>query len=313
MSQNLDPVDGVVGADVDKARRPPAVSVRPPNPVATASSAGRARAILRGPAVAAVVVAAVVTGAGIAAANDRLRIVRTEEIAPVELGPTDLVALPDLRAYGDLRVTGDVDVRAVPDAAAAAAETGLDVPDVATLPRGVRGGPTYQVVGELSATFTFSAARAARAADADATLPATPAGLDGAQVGLAAGPGVAAVWSGGTGAPTLVVGRAVAPTAFSSGVPFETVRDHLLALPGLADDVATQLRTFAADRSSVPLPASSDRFTVSTAAIDGLPATVLATRDRAMTAVIWVDDGVVTAVAGALDRDEVLSIARDLR
>jgi hypothetical protein len=31
-----------------------------------------------------------------------------------------------------------------------------------------------------------------------------------------------------------------------------------------------------------------------------------------MAAVVWVDDGEVTAVAGALDTDEVLSIAREV-
>ena len=40
---------------------------------------------------------------------------------------------------------------------------------------------------------------------------------------------------------------------------------------------------------------------------------MLATRDRTLAAVVWVDDGVVTAVAGSLDVDEVLSVARDLR
>jgi hypothetical protein len=32
-----------------------------------------------------------------------------------------------------------------------------------------------------------------------------------------------------------------------------------------------------------------------------------------MAAVVWVDDDVVTAVAGSLDADEVLAIARELR
>ncbi len=32
-----------------------------------------------------------------------------------------------------------------------------------------------------------------------------------------------------------------------------------------------------------------------------------------MAAVVWVDDGVVTVVAGSLDADEVLSVARGLR
>jgi hypothetical protein len=47
--------------------------------------------------------------------------------------------------------------------------------------------------------------------------------------------------------------------------------------------------------------------------VDGSPATVLATRDRTLAAVVWVADGVVNVVAGALDADEVLSVARDLR
>jgi hypothetical protein len=78
-------------------------------------------------------------------------------------------------------------------------------------------------------------------------------------------------------------------------------------------DVAEQLRTFTADGSTLPLPVSADRVVTSSAQVDGEPATVLTARDRSMAAVVWVDDGVVTAVAGSLDADEVLSIAEDLQ
>ena len=91
------------------------------------------------------------------------------------------------------------------------------------------------------------------------------------------------------------------------------MRDYLLSLPGLPDDVAAQLRTFTADGSTLPLPVPADQVTTSSAQVDGVPATVLATRDRTLAAVVWVDDGVVTAVAGSLDADEVLSVARELR
>ena len=47
--------------------------------------------------------------------------------------------------------------------------------------------------------------------------------------------------------------------------------------------------------------------------MNGTPATVLETRDRTMAAVVWVEDGKVTVVAGSLDKAEVLSVARDLR
>jgi hypothetical protein len=285
-----------------------AVRVTPP------PRTGRSRAVLRRPAVAAVAFVAILSGAGVAAANDWLPIFRTEQIAPVSIGAGDLIALPDLSAYGDLTISGDPDVHQVSSAAAAQAQSGLDVPEVATLPRGVSGEPAYQVGGKVSATFTFSADRAQRAmTESGETLPPVPPGLDGSQVRLVAGPGVAATWQSSAGAPALLVGRAVAPSAFSSGVPFETVRDYLLSLPGLPADVAEQLRTFSADGSTLPLPVPADEVSTSSAQVNGAPATVLTTRDRTLAAVVWVDDGLVTAVAGSLDADEVLAIARDLR
>jgi hypothetical protein len=276
--------------------------------------ASRWRAALRSPVVAVVGAAALLTGASAAAAVDWLQIFRTEQVAPVGITTDDLVALPDLSAYGDLAFTAEPDVHEVRDAAAAEAETGLDVPQVADLPRGVRGEPTYQVGGKVSATFTFRTAKATRAAAAARKpLPAPPPGLDGSAVRLDAGPGVAQIWSSGSGAPALVVARAVAPTAFSSGVPFETVRDYLLSLPGLPRDVAEQLRTFAADGSTLPLPVPADEVTTRSVEVDGAPATVLVTRDRFLAGVVWVEDGLLTVVAGALDDSEVLSVARDLR
>ena len=307
------------GPDVDVAaawRRlsTAAPAATPARPAAPARSS-RWREILRRPVTAAVAVTLVLSGAGVAAANGWLQIFQTEQIAPVALSTADLRALPDLDAYGDVEASGDDEMmREVPDEAAAAAQTGLDVPEVADLPRGVSGEPVYQVGDKVSATFTFSADRAAQAAaEAGETLPPPPPGLDGSRVRLVAGPGVAQLWSSSAGAPALVVGRAVAPTAFSSGVPFETMRDYLLSLPGLPDDVAAQLRAFESDGSTLPLPVPADEVTTRSTQVDGAPATVLATRDRTMVAVVWVHDGVVTAVAGSLDDDEVLSIARNLR
>ncbi len=57
----------------------------------------------------------------------------------------------------------------------------------------------------------------------------------------------------------------------------------------------------------------ADQVTTSSAQVDGVPATVLVTRDRTLAAVVWVDDGALTVVAGSLDDSEVLSVARDLQ
>lgn len=269
----------------------------------------RWRALLRSPVVAVLAVLALLGGATAAAATDWFPIFRTEKIAPVTISQADLLALPDLSAYGDVAITEPARIRRVAGAADARAATGLSVPEVAELPRGVSGQPTYQVGERVSASFTFSAARTARAATA---APAPPPGLDGSRFRLTAGPGVAAVWSEDRGVPSLIVARAVAPKAFSTGVPFETARDYLLSLSGLPEDVAAQLRRFSADGRTLPVHVLAEELTSSSAEVGGTPATVFATRDGVLAAVVWVTDGVITAVAGSLSTDEVLSVARGL-
>ena len=301
------PVDPDLDAAWQRLSAEPVAAVRP----APVPRESRWREALRRPAAAALAVTVVLAGAGTAAANDWLQIFRTEQVAPVSFSTADLLALPDLDAYGDLELSGEPNVRSVPDAEAAAEVTGLPVPRVAALPDGVAVGPVFQVGDKVSATFTFSAEQAAAATGK--ALPPVPAGLDGSSVRLDVGPGVAQVWTSNAGAPALVVGRATAPTAFSTGVPFETVRDYLLSLPGLPADVARQLRAFAADGSTLPVPVPTEYASSSTAQVNGTEATVLTTRDRALGAVVWVQDGLVTVVAGALDAEELLEVARGLR
>ena len=264
--------------------------------------------------VAALSAVVLVTGAGVAAANDWLPIFRTEQVDPIEVTTGDLVALPDLSAYGDVAILEEPDPEQVADADAAQELTGLDVPALAELPDGVTGDPTYQAAGVVSGTFTFSADKAASAAAAAGqALPPLPAGLDGSSLRIQAGPGVAAVWSQPTGVPTLVVARVVAPTVDSSGVPFETVRDYLLSLPGIPASLASQLRDLSADGGTLPLPVPAELVTTSTADVDGTEATVLTSRNGLFAGVVWVEDGVMTGVAGSLSADELLSVARGLR
>ncbi|HEY7272428.1 MAG TPA: hypothetical protein VH502_06810 [Actinoplanes sp.] len=306
-------VDLTVDVDTGWRRLSHAASAERGRRLPAATSASRWRAALRSPVVAIVAVLALLAGASAAAAADWLQIFRTQQISPVTVTRADLVALPDLSAYGDLEVTQEPNVRAVADAAAAEKITGLSMPRVSKLPRGVTGEPTYRVGDRVSATFTFSADKAARAAEAAGeALPAPPPGLDGSRFRLNAGPGLAAVWAESRGVPALIVARAVAPTGYSSGVPFATARDYLLSLPGMPKDVASQLRSFSGDGTTLPLPVPTDQLTSSAAEVGGVPATVLTSRDGLLAGVVWVNDGVVTAVAGSLSADEVLSVARGL-
>lgn len=283
-------------------------------PVRRRVAEARWRSVLTSPAVAAVAVAATIAGATTAAAADWLPIFRTEQVAPVPVGHHELVALPDLTKYGEFQIIEEPDVREVPDAAVAEDATGLEAPEVADLPRGVAGEPTYLVGGPASAEFTFSAERATKAATATGeAAPPVPKGLDGSTFRLTAGPGVAAVWSSNSDVPALAVARAVAPTVDSDGASFEIARDYLLSLPGVPAELADRLRDFSGDGTTLPLLVPSEAMESSTTEVDGNQATLLTSRDGAMAAVVWVEDGTVTTVAGSLSGDEVLAVARGLQ
>jgi hypothetical protein len=302
-------------ADVDDGwRRLFGAVADEPRRVAVAGRVSRWRAALRSPVIAAVAAVALLTGATAAAAANWLPIFRAERVAPVTVTQADLMRLPDLSAFGEVTVTERADIRRVADAGTAEKTTGLSAPQVGELPRGVTGQPAFHVGNRVSATFTFSAAKAAQtAAAAGQPLPAPPAGLDGSQFRLTAGPGLAAVWTQAHGRPAMIVGRAVAPTAHSSGIPFDTVRDYLLSLPGLPADLASQLRAFSEDGTTLPLIVKAWKETSFSTDVGGTPATVLTRRDGTLAAVFWVEDGVVNAVAGTLGADEVLAVARGLR
>jgi hypothetical protein len=271
----------------------------------------RWRAKLRSPLIATIGVGLVLAGAGAAAAANWLEIFRTEQVAPLNVDQADLVKLPDLTDFGDVDVTKEAEIRQVDDAAAATARTGLSAPVVDALPRGVTGEPQYHVIDRVSAEFTFSAEEA-RETGGEGSSPAPP-GLDGSQFRFNAGPGLAAVWPSASGLPALIVGRAVAPTVDSSGTEFETVRDYILSLPGLPEDVSAQLRAYSREGSTLPLVVPRAEMTATATDVGGAPATVFTSRDGALAAVIWVDDGKVTVVAGSVSDDEVLAVARNLR
>ncbi|GAA2852837.1 hypothetical protein Acy02nite_51340 [Actinoplanes cyaneus] len=271
------------------------------------------RTTISRPLVAALAAVTLLAGATAAAATDWFQVFRADKVAPITVDPAELVQLPDLSAYGTVVIEQAPRVRQVTGAAAAKQVTGLAVPEVAALPHGVTGDPAYYAGDQAVAVFTFSTAKARQTAQAAGKpLPPPPAGLEGTKFRLTAGPGLAQVWREARGAPAMLVGRAAAPKAYSSGIPFETARDYLLALPGIPEAVAGQLRRFSADGTTLPLIVRSAEQTSSTADVNGAPALVLSSRDGAFSGVFWVRDGLINAVAGSLGTDEVLDVARTL-
>lgn len=289
--------------------------------IATSRRPGVIDRVLRRPMAAAITAGVVVlAGTAAAAAADWLPIFRTEKVAPVAISTQDMSSIDQLGQLGQLAAYGDVEAPSgttpveVRDAAAATARTGITVPRLPALPTGVRGEPDYLVMDQQTLRFTFSARKAATAATrAGATLPPMPAGLDGTRLQVQGGPGVALVWKTKSGLPALGVGRAKAFTAASQGASLPVVRDYLLSMPGLSPQLAAKLRTVTGDGMTLPIPVPADIATSSQTDVGGAPATVVETKDRVASAVVWVRDGQLNVVYGSLSRSEVLAVARGLR
>jgi hypothetical protein len=131
-------------------------------------------------------------------------------------------------------------------------------------------------------------------------------------VRLDAGPGLAQIWTSSSGAPALIVARAKAPRRSPPASRSRRCATTSCRCPDCPTTSPAQLRTFTADGSVLPLPVPADLVATSQTEVDGHPATVLEGRELPLTGVVWVDDDAVTVVAGSLDVDEVLSVARNL-
>jgi hypothetical protein len=243
-------------------------------------------------------------------------------VAPITLTVGDVTGLPDLSGYGTMHVN-QPDSHQVSDAAAAATATGLPLLRPSSLPADVPTQVHREVVGTGNATFTLDAS-AARAAAAKAGRPAPqiPGNLDGASITVNAGPAAVAVYGGsatsistdplGGGIPALIIGEGMRPTASTNGATLAQLEAFLVSQSGISPQLAAEIRAIGSPASTLPIPVIAGVTTSQTITIDGVPGVVTGDPSGLATAVIWEKDGIVHVVAGALAKDEIVSIAQSL-
>jgi len=255
------------------------------------------------------VVALAVTGT----AQQLFTVLQPSSIQVVPVTTSELQAMPDLYQFGTMTWSGNPQVTQVPGAAQAAQAAGFAAPS-ATAPEGVSGAPQFGTLAQTTATFTFSAAKAqAWAASHNVTLPAMPAGLDGASLELTVGPAIVEVYgapSSQEGLPQLAIGKMRAPTLGSTGPSVKEIEDYMLSIPGFPPDLAAQLRALGDPATTLPLPVPVDRATTQQVSIDGASGVLVGDDTGLGAGVIWEQDGYVYGVAGTQSQETVLSIAR---
>jgi hypothetical protein len=204
--------------------------------------------------------------------------------------------------YGTLRWATAGTSKQVGSVAAGQAFTHLPFTAPRSLPSGVRPSTSVYVQSKATATIKFGAS-------------AGP-GISGTRLAITGGPAMMVQYGGGGqsvtgGLPTLAILTMRRPVATSTGATTEQLEDFLLSRPGVPADLARQIRLLGSLGSVLPIPvppgAQSRHVRV-----DGSPAVVL-TVSGAASAVIWESpDGIVHAVAGLLDSQDVLNVARQI-
>ena len=247
-----------------------------------------------------------------------------QTLTPVPVTMADMQALSQLSAYGTISWTKQPQPQIVPSAAEATTVSGLPVPKVATLPTGVSSTVTYAAMGQATAVFTFSKDKAAAAAaQAGKTLPALPAGMDGAQLTVTVGPAVAEIYGNMTkptsgsditqaGLPQLIVGETTAPVATSSQVTVVQLEDYLLSQPGISAELKAAIKAIGDPSTTLPIPIPVQFATSSSVTIQGVQGLALGDNTGVGAGAIWIKHGVVYGVVGTIKRDDAVNVANQL-
>ena len=278
-----------------------------------------ARTTFAGLAAAAVLVALVVT-----AFANILPLFQPKTVEPIPVTVADLQSLSALSDYGTLTWSQQPAPQVVLSAAEAEKVSGLHVPVVANLPAGVSSTITYAATPKAVAVFTFDAKKAAAAAAATGkSLPRLPAGMDGAKLTVTVGPAVVEVFgnlksssttnSQEINLPQLIIGESAAPLVTSTQVSAKQLENYILSLPGLSPQLAAAIRSIGDPSTTLPIPVPIEYATSSKVSVQGVQGVALGDNTGLGSAVIWIKNGDVFAVAGPLKQSVVLTVANQLK
>ena len=261
---------------------------------------------------------AVVSGAlvaGVAAAATLTVVFSPTHVAPLPVSKGDLQSLsgllgslagttPHTWAYGTITSPARPEPVRAASLAAAESAAGMTVALPTTLPAGVDATPRFLALPKSSVTVTFDAA-------------AGPS-LAGSSLTVTVGPGVLAEY-GGSGAltgtfadvPALAVATMERPTATSTGATVAQLESFVLGRPGFPRSLAQEIRLLGNPEKVLPVPVPSGMAETQTS-VAGSPAVLFGATGGGASGVVWEHDGIVRAVGGLLDRQDVLGVARQL-
>jgi hypothetical protein len=247
------------------------------------------------------------------------------KVKPVPITLSDLQALSQLGDYGTFAWTKEPQFQVTANAEdASAVAGGLKPPVVSKLPTGVSTTVTYAGMSQAEATFTFSQAKADAAAAAKGQkAPKLAANVDGATLTIKVGPAVGEVY-GNMNAPSsgeseqinlpqLIVAMSAAPSVSSTQVSVSDLKNVILQQPGVSDELKKTISAISDPNDVLFIPVPIDYANSSTVHVQGVDGVALGDNTGVGSAVVWVKNGHVYAVAGSIKQSDAIDIANNLK
>jgi hypothetical protein len=259
-----------------------------------------------------------VLAVGAAAAAVLTTVYAPTQVAPVRISADDLRAIESItgigRLPGTLQPSGSMGLsfgelswstasrpQQVSSLASASATTHLAFPVPATLPSGVGAISSIEVQPRVTVTVRFS-------------QNAGPA-VAGSTLEITVGPAIAVQYGGTSGRGnviTLAIAASRRPVASSTGATASQLEAFVLSRPGLPAGLAQEIRLLGNPASVLPVPVPSGLWELQEN-IGGAPAVLVTDPNGYASGAIWESrDGVVRAVGGLLDKEDILNVARQI-
>jgi hypothetical protein len=266
-------------------------------------------------------------------AQSFLTIFEPQQFVAIGISKGELDYLPDLRSFGTMVQHGNPARQEVATAAKAAAMTGVPVRLPTWIPPSVPRSVHYGVGERASASFTFSAAKArAYAATTRRQMPPMPRDLDGSVLTLQVGPMVVIGYGQFPQAvkprqdprgrddhsdigdlPPLVIVESVSPHVTSNGATAMEIESYLLQMPGVAPQLAEQIRAIGDPSTTMPIPIPIDKSFSQDVVVDGAKGLAIGDDTGVGGMIVWQKNGIVYGVGGALPQRELMEVAQSLR
>lgn len=253
-------------------------------------------------------------------ASDFLTIFRVEKVGVIAITPQDMAqmervmregsGLVDIKNFGRVEVSGRPEVRAVTlQEARGSVDFDLKVPDIKDY-----GKPALKMTSGTSVSLFMDVANVNAALKAMGSSERLPDELNGKEFNLVVPPGVSAEYTGEAGKKLMLAQSRGPSIKTSSGVDVKAIRQALLSIPALPENLRNQLAAVDDWQHTALIPVKAGQYSeVKVGGSGGVFVRGDSAGHNQMNALVWQKSGVIYVLAGDLEREAAMNIAGGMK